>query len=121
PRLRHAVRIPLPRPDRALLPRAIARAPRRTRLRPARPVPLGLPGRSTVLNCPQAQTPPLSITGRRFHSTAHLGRPSRYVIIGASNRVITLTYHGAKAPLRCRPCSTKRYGTLSPSKRGRAR
>jgi dihydrolipoamide dehydrogenase len=43
-----------------------------TRLRPARPVPLGLPGRSTVLNRPQAQTPPLSITGRRFHSTACL-------------------------------------------------
>jgi len=36
------------------------------------------------------QRPPLSITGRRLHSTACPCKPSRYVIIGASNRVTTL-------------------------------
>ncbi|MBP6130492.1 MAG: hypothetical protein KA496_02960, partial [Thauera sp.] len=54
-------------------------------------------------NCPQAQTPPRTITGRRFHSAAGLCRPSHYVIIGTSNRVTTLNYPAPCATLERPP------------------
>ncbi|MCK2097733.1 hypothetical protein, partial [Thauera aromatica] len=36
-------------------------------------------------------TPPVIVTGRRFHLPIALCGPSRYVTTGTSNRVITLT------------------------------
>ncbi|MCK2097552.1 hypothetical protein, partial [Thauera aromatica] len=40
------------------------------------------------------KTPPVIVTGRRFHLPIALCGPSRYVTTGTSNRVITLTVTG---------------------------